>query len=201
MKKIVLICIICLFPFISDARNSVPLFTFGAEWSYVATIFSGYHYNYFSPEGYRFNVYGSGIDFYNNGEVLLHVGYNIDRHWNIAAYAGMSGLADYHNSIPINLRFTRYFGNDFLADRWFSFIDLGTGLTMKIPVQSVLSAKIGGGYRVSLSRDTKLDLLVAVRNTYTQPQVYHDKEVIGLEYTNRNDAYLLSLSFGASITF
>lgn len=200
MKKLV-ICILCLLPIIGRADERLPRITFGAEWSYMATIFSGYHYNYFSPEGYRFNVDGTDFHLYNNGEVLLHLGYNINECWNISAYTGIAGIADYHNSIPINVRATRYFGHNPLKDRWFSFVDLGTGITVKRPVEGILSVKAGGGYRISLSRDTKIDLLGAVRYTYTQPQVYHDNITISHEDTNRNDAHLVSLSFGLSLTF
>lgn len=201
MKRKVTILILSMMPLVAMARTDVPRVTFGAEWSYLATLFSSYHYNYFSQEGYRFNVSGRDFGLYNNGELLLHIGYNINEYWNLSAYAGMNGLADYHNAVPVNMRLTRYFGHDPLQDRWFSFVDAGTGLTMKLPMQAIISARLGGGYRISLSRSTKLDLVAAVRNTYTHHQVYHDNEMISMKSTNRNDAYLLSLSFGISLTF
>lgn len=201
MKKAVIICLMILLPVLGRAGNDYPRITFGAEWSYIAAIYSSYHYNYFSPDESRFNITGNEFKHYDNGEVLLHIGYNLDKYWNISAYTGLSGIADYHNSIPINLRITRYFGNNALKDRWFSFIDVGSGITIKKQAQAIMSAKLGAGYRISLSKDTKIDFISAIRNTYTQPQVYHEKETIRLENTNRNDAYILSLSLGIALTF
>ena len=185
----------------ASAKKDVSDITFGAEWSYVATSFAKYHYNFFTSEGYRFNVHGDDSGWYNNGEVLLHIGTDLNDYWNISAYAGVSGLANYHNSIPISLRLTRYYGDNPLNDRWFSFVDAGSGMTIKIPVQAIASVKLGGGYRLSLTQDSKIDIIAALKGTYTQPQIYYDGEYIDSRYTNRNDAYLLSGLVGISLTF
>ena len=113
----------------------------------------------------------------------------------------MTGLADFHNAVPINIRVTRLWGCNPLIDRWFTFADIGTGITIRNPIQANAAVKLGGGYRLALSRDTKIDFLAALRGTYTQPQVHNRHELISIEATNRNDAFLLSISVGISLTF
>ena len=87
-----------------------------------------------------------------------------------------------------------------IADAYLN-AELGSGICIKRPVQEILSGKIGGGYRISLSRTTKLDFLVSARMTYTHPQVTYDKEVISHDMVRRNNAYASALSLGISLTF
>ena len=201
MKRGVIILILTMLSFSASARKDVPRITYGAEWSYVATSFSRYHYNFFTSEGYRFNIHANDTRFYNNGEVLLHIGTNLNEYWNVSLYSGVAGLANYHNSVPVSIRFSRHYGDNPLSDRWFTFIDAGSGFTIKLPVQAIASVKLGGGYRMSLTPDSKIDVVAALRSTYTQPQIYHDGELIDRKYTNRNDVYLFSASVGISLTF
>jgi len=119
----------------------------------------------------------------------------------MSLYLGYEGIGDIHKAIPVSLRLTRYFGKYPLKDRWLAFADMGSGICIKRPVQEILSGKIGGGYRISLSRTTKLDFLVSARMTYTHPQVTYDKEVISHDMVRRNNAYASALSLGISLTF
>lgn len=178
-----------------------PRMTFGLEWGYVATLQSGYHYNFFAPEGYRVDDYGNAFKYHSNADVYVHLGYNLNHLWNISLYLGYAGVDDIHNVMPVSLRTTRFFGDDHMKDRWFGFVDLGSGICIKKPVQEILAGKIGGGYRLSLSRDTKLDFVLAVRMTYTHPQIIYDKAPIPIEMTNRNNAYVGAVSLGLALTF
>lgn len=181
--------------------RQLPRVTFGAEWGYVATFFSYHSYNYFSTEGYRMSEKHGAFGIGSNGEVNLHIGYNLNHHWNIALYAGFTGLMNIHNAVPVSIRATRYFGNFPEADRWLAFIDLGSGISIKREPQELATAKLGAGYRISLSRDTKLDFIAAVRLTHTHPQIIDEGDLITLEWTNRNSAFLTAVSVGMSLTF
>ena len=204
MKKLAVICTM-LIAFLTCAeaqsREDIPRITFGAEWSYVGSVFSAHHYNYFSPEGYRYNSKGAKAGFDSNGEALLHVGYNVTDSWNLAVYAGFTGIADIHNAIPVSFRATRFFKPDMKGDRWFTFADAGTGISIKKQPQEIAVLKIGGGYRVSLSRDTKLDFNAALRCTYTHPDIYFEHEIISQRWINRNNAIVVSASVGMAVTF
>ena len=204
MKRLTVICTL-LFVFLSSAgaqtEDDFPRITYGVEWSYVASGFSAYHYNYFSPEGYRYNSKGTSSGFVGNGEGLLHVGYNVTDNWNLAIYAGLTGISDIHNVVPVSFRATRFFTKNMNGDRWFTFADAGTGISIKKHPQEIVALKIGGGYRVSLSRDTKLDFNAALRCTYTHPDIYFEHEIISQRWINRNNAIVVSASVGMAVTF
>jgi hypothetical protein len=87
------------------------------------------------------------------------------------------------------------------GDRWFAFADAGTGISIKKQVQEIAAVKIGVGYRVSLSMDTKLDFIAALRCTYTHPDIYFEHEIISQRWINRNDGVAVSASVGMAVTF
>ena len=184
-----------------QAQEDIPRFTFGAEWSSIATFFTIYHFNYFSPDGYRYDEKDTESRPSFNGEGLIHVGYNLNDDWNLALYSGFTGISSIHNAIPISFRATRYFSPNQKGDRWLAFADTGTGLGLKTQIQEIFTLKLGSGYRFSLSRDSKIDILVAARCTYTHPEIYFENEPISQRWTNRNDALVVSASVGMSVTF
>jgi hypothetical protein len=203
MKKILAILLI-LIPFnnfVNAQKDRFSKYTFGVEWGYVATFQSGYRYIFFPPEGYRVDVRDNSFGLQNNADLYIHSGVNLSRSWNLSLYAGYAGVGDIHKVLPVSIRATRYFGKDPLADRWFAFTDLGSGICFKRPVQEILTGKIGGGYRMSLSRYSKLDFIISARMTYTHPQITYDQEVISQEMVRRNNAYVSSLSLSLGLTF
>ena len=203
MKRLfVILLIICTFNiFVNGQERLISRFDFGIEWGYMATFYTGYRYIFFPPEGYRVDIRNSSVKLRSNAEVYAHAGYNLNERWNLSLYAGYAGVSDFHKIIPVSLRGTRYFGNDPRGDRWIAYLDLGSGICLKTPVQEILNGKIGGGYRLALSKDTKLDLLMAARFTYTHPQITYDKLVISHDMIRRNNAYAAAVSIGLGLTF
>lgn len=203
MKKIlaILLTLISFNNFVNAQKDRFYKYTFGVEWGYVATFQSGYRYIFFPPEGYRVDVRDNSFGLQNNADLYIHSGVNLSRSWNLSLYAGYAGVGDIHKVLPVSIRATRYFGKDPLSDRWFAFTDLGSGLCFKRPVQEILTGKIGGGYRMSLSRYSKLDFIISARMTYTHPQITYDQEVISQEMVRRNNAYVSALSLGLGLTF
>ncbi len=203
MKKLLFISFL-IASFSLDSRSQeydFPHFTSGVEWGYDATFHKLWHYNFFSPEGYRVNQSENTFFYKNNAEAYLNAGYNIDHNWNISLYLGIAGLGDLHKAIPISLRGTYYWDDNPLNDRWFTFIDLGSGISWKRPVQEIFSGKAGGGYRMSLSRDVKLDFLLAFKATYTHSDIIYDDVRIDSERINRNDMLLSAIYLGMAINF
>lgn len=185
-----------------QSRDAVlPKITFGAEWGYMPSFFSGCHYNFFDPDGFRVDQKDFSSVYHNNGEVMFHIGYNLNHKWNLSLLTGYSGAAGYEPTIPISLRITKYWGENHLADRWFTLFDLGSGICLKNAPQETFSCKLGGGYRISLSRVTKLDFLAAFKGLYTHPDIKYYGESIDLKWINRNDGYVGSLFVGISLTF
>lgn len=203
MKKLLfIIFLISVFESNTNAQEKdFPRWSFGAEWSYVATVDCGWHYNFFSQEGYRVDTRGKNTVFYSNAEAYFNVGYNLTHRWNLALYVGIAGLYDMHKAIPASIRNTFFWGEDPDDDRWFSFIDLGSGICLKKPPQEILTGKIGGGYRISLSRNSKLDFLLSLKMAYTHPEIIYEDAVIPFEKINKNNSYIGAITLGTAITF
>lgn len=176
-------------------------FTFGCEWGYVATLHYGVHHNFFSEEGYRVDYRDEMFRYHTNAEIMIHVGYNLNPNWNISLNAGYCGVSDMHHAIPVSFRATRLFKCNPYGDRWFTFLDLGSGIDLKKEPQELLCGKIGGGYRLSLSRKSGLEFLFAYRMSFTHPEVSYDGYQVKLEKINRNNAYISALSMGIRLTF
>ncbi|MBR4978190.1 MAG: hypothetical protein IKY95_04460 [Bacteroidales bacterium] len=201
MKRLIFILLIFItYALKSNAQeDSFPRFTFGAEWGYVSSIHSIWHNNFFSPEGYRVDEKGSRAMFHSNGEASVNAGLNLNRHWNLSFHLGLTGLGELHNAVPVSFRSTYYYGDDPLADRWFTFMEAGSGISLKLPVQEIFGCKAGGGYRISLSRHTKMDFLVAVKVNYTHPDIVYDNVRIDHERINRNGMTITAIMLGMAV--
>lgn len=207
MKKIKLtILCILLCCTASAARPGYPGFTFGAEWSYVATVLSYRHYNFISTDGQRVNQKKLYSGIHSNGQILLHGGYNFSRHFNLSLYTGYSGINKSESMIPVSLRGTFLLGRDPLANRGLVYLDIGTGINgLPDEARLSLSGKIGGGYRVSLSKCTKLDFLVSLQSIFTRPDVYEhnagETQYVTEDRLRRNNAFYFAPTFGIGLTF
>lgn len=206
MKKLSLIVlIICLFnnnvKANTEEGESYPKFTFGLEWGYIASLHSAYHYYFLAPDGFRVEEQGNAMQYTSNADMYFNIGWNISEVWNISAYIGYTGVGRFNNALPVSIRGTRYFGHNPSADRWFAFIDLGSGLCLKTPLQEIFAGKIGGGYQISLSRDTKLCFLLSARSTFTHPSIYFDSSMIPMNDTDRNNALVNAVSVSIGLVF
>lgn len=176
--------------------------SWGVEWNYIGTFHSGYHFNFFSAEGYRYDMRGNRSGYHSNADVCVYGGINLkEGRDNISIYLGLAGAGDIHKVIPVNLRYTRFFRQDSKSDRWFCFIDAGSGICIKQEIQETAAAKIGGGYRLALGREVCIDFLIAGRLTYTHPQIVFEGNAIPLSSTNRNNAYISGISVGMALSF
>ncbi len=204
MKRYVAYILLILLPVTLSAEertSEAKRLTFGAEWGYICTFFGGYHNNFYSPDGWRVDENEFGGVFYNNVEVYIHIGYNFGEKWNLSLYTGYAGVQGKHHCIPFSIRGTRFFNADCKGDRWFSFIDLGSGISIKKRPQEILTGKVGGGYRISLSERTKLDFLASLRATYSHTDIIFGNTEISHDRINRNNAYGCSVSLGVSLSF
>lgn len=206
MKKLFLILLIfCIFnnnvKAQDEGRETYPKLTFGLEWGYVASVTTLYHNNFYAPEGFRVDEKGMSWGYRSNADMYLNIGWNIDPEWNLALYIGYTGVGDLHKALPVSIRGTRYFKTAQSQDRWFVFADGGSGLCLKTPIQEIFTGKIGGGYQMALSRDTKLNILLSARGTFTHPSIFYDDARIPMNRTNRNNAIVGAISFGLGLTF
>ena len=204
MRRFVTYVILAFLPVLSYAGDGAKTgggLTFGTEWGYILTFYSGYHNNFFSPDGWRVNEKDVGPCYHINAEVYFHVGYNVSNNWNISAYAGYSALQDKDHCVPVSLRATRYFKENEKGDRWLTYLDLGSGVSIKKHPQEILTGKLGTGYRFSLSEKTKIDVLASLRMTYGHSNIEFENTQISFDRINRNNLYGCALSVGLSLTF
>lgn len=202
MRKLLIIISLVQIPLgLMSKEKASRHFTYGVEWSYIASFHCGIHHNFFSQEGYRVDLNHQGFDFESNGEVNLHCGFNIKENWNISLHSGIVGIYDIGKSVPVSLRFTRFFNEDRRGDRWLCYLDAGSGVCLKQNPQMIAVGKLGGGYRMSLSNTTKMDFLFAYRMSLTHPNIVFDGYSVPFEMTNRNNAYVSAFSIGISLTF
>lgn len=205
MKKGLLILTLTMLTYICAAGKTrtydIPRFTYGVEWSYVETAFCGHHNYFISPEGYRVEqkeVKGTHIP---NGEVSIHAGYNLNPFWNLSVRLGYTGIGDMHPGMPATLRLTRFFGKDYLSDRWFAYGEAGSGISIKENIQELIAGRIGAGYRVSLSKYTKLDILASIRYMQTHPDIEYYGEKIRRISVSHNVGRTISATLGIGLTF
>lgn len=203
MKRGLLILTLAMLTFICAAGKTriydIPRFTYGVEWSYAETFYSGHHNYFISPEGYRVEQREHKSSHMPNGEVSIHAGYNLNPNWNVSFRSGYIGVGDMHPGLPATLRLTRFFGNDYMADRWFAYGEAGSGISIKEKPQELIICRAGAGYRLSLSRYTKLDIIGSLRYIHTHPDIEYYGEHI-TTFT-RNEGYTVSATLGIGLTF
>ena len=181
--------------------TAMKRWTFGGEITYDATFYSSKFQYFISPEGFRENISSSKFGYDTDSEVNLHAGYNINQIWNLSLHIGYTEVGDFHKVVPFSIRATRFFNDNPLNDRWFTFVDAGSGISLKEKPQEIACGKIGGGYRLSLSRSAKLDILMAIRVVYTHPEISYYGIIYSPQKMFRNDGMICSLIFGTNISF
>ena len=196
-----LILLLCSSAMGANPQKEQPKVTFGLEWGYLATFFDGRHYNFFDPEGFRVDTQSQKLSYSTNGEVLVHAGYNFNELWNLSLYTGYSGAGEHQPVLPIFLRATRYIGRTHMQDRWFVFLDAGSGICLQQKPQEIFTGRLGCGYRLSLSRYTKLDFMAGLRMLYTHPEIIHYGVLISNELINRSEGHIASLNISIALTF
>ena len=179
----------------------IPRLTYGVEWSYVETVFHGNHNYFISPEGYRIEQIEFEGRHIPNGEVNIHAGCNLNPCWNLSVHLGYTGIGDMHPGLPATVRLTRFFGKDYLADRWFAYGEAGSGISIKENIQELITGKIGGGYRISLSKYTKVDFMASIRYMQTHPEIEYYGEEIKAKYVSHNVGRTISATIGIGLTF
>lgn len=184
-----------------DGTVKPKRFTWGVEWGYVASFHYGIHYNFFSEDGYRVDLNSNRFAYQGNGDVYLHLGYNIGDGLNLSVYSGLTGLHDFHKAIPLSLRLSRYFDINDSIDKLFLFADAGSGICIKENAQAIVTGKLGGGYRITLSPSSSIDILLAYRMTLTHPTVTYEKDIVPMNWINRNNAYISAISIGIGLNF
>ena len=174
-----------------------PLYSFGVEYGYIAQHHIYSHFNYVADGGYRVNHEDVDITYTTNAQVLAHFGVNLGRHTNLAVYGGYQGITRKQRIFPMTLRFTGLFGQPDDKGRWLAYAGGGVGFKgSKQMFGNAVVGHIGGGYRLTLTRETKLDFLAAIQSTYWHPNTFSESIDV-----RRSNELLLGLNLGIGLTF
>ena len=122
---------------------------------------------------------------------LLKVGYNVTNNWAIGVEVGLSSISNV-NCTPLYANVQYFYGEK--NSRWFNYVDIGA---INDSTWGFYSG-VGGGYRVSLTRRTKIDFTVGLdyirMESMWYDDIYHSGDV-SCSYSR------LGLTFGAAFVF
>jgi len=206
MKRCLLIFSLLLLSLTLQAQGewrSRSAFRFGVEWGYSGTFYMYYHNNYIeATDGYRVDDEGNSTSLKANAYATVMLGADISRHGNLAAYFGYSGVCRNERLFTLALRGS-WFWNGVDNNGWFSFIEGGGGINEYFTSKIGWHTRIGGGYRVSLSRVGNMDFNLSYRTCLSHPSIWDDWEgkYVEKRYVRRNNALYHSLCLGIAISF
>ncbi len=178
-------------------------FRIGVEWGYSQCFFLYRNYNIFSEEGYRIHERYAGMHLRSNGAFYGQIGFDFARKYNLALYAGYIGVGENNRLLPIQLR-ASFFPHTTVEDGIFTYVQGGPAWhTLTGGYQLGWLATLGGGYRITLSADCNLDLLVGVKYLWDHPRIPNPD---GPGYTpahniRRNDAGYCALDLTIAVNF
>lgn len=178
-------------------------FRIGMEWGYSQCLFLGRNYNIFSEEGYRIHEQHAGMHLAANGSVYAQIGCDILPKLNLALYAGYIGTGKDNRLYPLQLR-ASFFPKTTAAEGVFAYAQGGPAWhTLAGGYSLGWLAVLGGGYRLPLSMDCNLDLLVGVKYLRDHPRIPNPD---GPGYTpahniRRNDADYCALDLTIAVNF
>lgn len=183
-------------------RKGSARVSFGAEWGYTVSVSNTYRMNYIHPQdGFRVDREGTDLYLSSNAFADIFTGLEFHRHYGVSLHAGLAGIRQSRQIVPVSLRET-YFFNAFDSDGVMAYIEEGVGFHTNGERQSYLM-KIGTGYRIALGSHESLDFGLAFRAVTDHPPVYDSdlKDYIPDEFMRRSDALYTSINISVSVSF
>ncbi len=146
-------------------------FRAGVEWGYTQCFFRSRDYNFYSEEGYRIYEQDRGFHWSANAQVLARVSYALGNRSLMTLLGGYMGMGENNRLFPVQLRYS-YFPKTFLEDGLFAFAQGGVAWhTHAAAGQPATLGAAGGGYRLHLSEDCNLDLLIGFKYLRDHPAI------------------------------
>ncbi|MCR4860546.1 MAG: hypothetical protein K5910_07780 [Bacteroidales bacterium] len=195
--------------FISSARAGMPdswffnHFRIGMEWGYSQCLLLDRSYNIISQEGYRIFEDYTRLDLKPNGVVMVQVGVDVLPKLNLALYSGYIGVGENNRLIPLLLR-ASFFPRTTWERGTFFFAQGGPAWHPLIRNDSLnMMAGGGAGWRVPLSEDCNLDLLLSVKYLWDHPRIPNPEGpgYVPAHNIRRNDAGYCALDLTLAVNF
>lgn len=146
-------------------------FTLGVEWGYTQCIYHSRNYNFISEEGYRIFEQSHDFHAHSNARLLANVGYRVSEQLTLALYSGYIGVGEQNRLIPACLR-ASYFPSTYNEDGLFAYAQGGVAWHVhSTEGQMAWLGTLGAGYRIRLSYDAQLDLLLGIKYLHDHPAI------------------------------
>ncbi len=189
----------------AQERGNAWKLHFGLEWGYSQRIYSYRHINIISEEGYRINETTRKYLGRPGGQILAKIGYDIHEKVNLALCAGWSGVSDDCQAYPLLLRVS-FAPVGLYGEGFFTFIDGGIGFRSEVEAYSrpVLPMFDGGeGYRLWLTPDFCLDVMISLRAVFDSPLVMNQEGpgIVQKENIRHNVAEHYSVNLSIALSF
>lgn len=176
-RKLLILAILLISLSPCTAGRTIPAgsffdrFVMGMEWGYTQCFFLSRNYNFITEEGYRAFEKNDAFHFRSNALVLANVGYRVSEQLTLGIYGGYIGVGEQNRLIPALLR-ASYFPSTDSEDGLFAYAQGGAAWHVhSTEGRMAWLATIGGGYRLRLSYDTHLDLLIGVKYLHDHPSI------------------------------
>lgn len=176
---------------------------FGVEWGYTGTFLHKYHNDYIdSTDGYRIDVRDTDYLLYSNAFMQAGVQFEAAKHYALALNAGFAGVFQERRMFPILLRFS-YFFRSFQEDGVFAMAEAGKAFVFDDKVLKNNIARLGAGYRISLSSKNSIDFKSFVQLATDHPDIYNMNlgHKVQPAYLNCSDSYYGALVFSLALSF
>ena len=178
-------------------------FVLGVEWGYTQCVFQTRNYNFISEEGYRVYEKNSAFYAHANAQILANIGYRLSEQVTLSLYSGYIGVGAQNRLIPVLLR-ASYFPYTDSKDGWFGYAQGGTAWHVhSTQGRMAWLATLGGGYRLRLSTDARLDLLVGLKYLHDHPSIPNPEGPGNVPEHNirKNNAGYCALDISLAISF
>ena len=178
-------------------------FVLGVEWGYTQCFYHNRNYNFISEEGYRIFEKTSAFYAHSNAQILANIGYKVSEQLTLGLYSGYIGVGGQNRLIPACLR-ASYFPSTDSEDGLFAYVQGGAAWHVHATEgRTAWLGTLGGGYRIRLSYDAHLDLLVGIKYLHDHPSIPNPESPGNVPERNirMNNAGYCALDISIAVSF
>lgn len=176
---------------------------FSIEWGYTGTFIHKYHNDYVdSTDGYRIDVRDTDYLLYSNAFMQAGVSFETAEHYALALNFGFDGVFQERRMFPVTLRFS-YFFRSLHEDGIFAMAEAGKAFVFDGNDIENNIARLGGGYRISLSSKHSMDVKSFFQICTDHPDIYNMNlgQKVQPIYVNCSDSFYGALVFSVALNF
>lgn len=176
---------------------------FNIEWGYTGTFLHKYHNDYIdSTDGYRVDVRDTDYLLYSNAFMQAGISVEAAQHYALGINCGFAGVFQDRRMFPVSLRFS-YFFNSYKEDGLFAIAEAGKAFVFEDKVLKNNIARLGGGYRFTLSNRNSMDINAFAQLATDHPAIYNMNIGHNVQpaYLRCSDSYYAALVFSVALSF